>query len=105
VGQDVSITSKRWTAPGTAAVAGNIFLVLLIISLVLIRISIPYDPAEAGDWLSGKWRGVSLVLNLLYLAMLFTSAAVAGGLISLIVSAPQQLIESGIYSFGRGSSV
>jgi hypothetical protein len=63
--QDVSIASRRWTAPGAAAVAGIVFSVLLITSLVLIRISIPDDPLEAGDWLAGRWRGVSLALNLL----------------------------------------
>lgn len=39
--------------------------------------------------------------GLLFLAMLFASAAVAGGILSSYGAAPGQLIESGIYSFGR----
>jgi hypothetical protein len=135
--QDTALRSKRLTAPGAAAVAGILFSVLLITSLVLVRISVPADPLDAGDWLSGSWRTVNLALNLLpfagiaflwfigvvrdrlgnnedrffatvflgsgllFLAMLFTSAAVAGGIISTYGSTPEKLIGSGIYTFGR----
>jgi hypothetical protein len=44
---------------------------------------------------------VFLGSGLLFLAMLFTSAAVAGGVISLYGTAPSLLIASGLYSFGR----
>ena len=44
---------------------------------------------------------VFLGSGLLFLAMLFTSAAVAGGVISMYGVAPGQLIESGLYNFGR----
>ena len=44
---------------------------------------------------------VFLGSGLLFLAMLFASAAVAGGLISMFGAAPGMLVESGIYSFGR----
>src|SRR5512140_38322 len=44
---------------------------------------------------------VFLGSGLLFLAMLFSSAAVAGGLISMFGAAPGMLVESGIYSFGR----
>lgn len=37
----------------------------------------------------------------LFLAMLFNSAAIAGGIISLFGTAPGMLIDSGVYSFGR----
>ncbi len=110
---------------------------LLLISQVLIRISVPDDPLAAGDWLSANWRIVALALNLvpfagiaflwfigvvrdrigdsedrffatiflgsglLFLAMLFTSAAIAGGIISVFGSSPGILLSSGIYSFGR----
>ena len=44
---------------------------------------------------------VFLGSGLLYLAMLFNSAAIAGGTISLYGSASGQIIDSGIYNFGR----
>jgi len=44
---------------------------------------------------------VFLGSGLLFLAMLFTSAAVAAGIIVLFGASPGMLIESGLYSFGR----
>jgi hypothetical protein len=135
--RDIPITNSRLTTPRAAAVAGILFSVLLITSLVLVRISVPANPQDAGKWLSGNWRTVSLALNLvpfagiaflwfigvvrdrlgtnedrlfatvflgsglLFLASLFASAAVAGGVISIYGSTPNMLIESGIYTFGR----
>jgi hypothetical protein len=135
--QERSIIQTRTTTPRAAAIAGILFSILLITSLVLVRISVPADPQDAGIWLSGNWRPVSLALNLvpsagiaflwfigvvrdrlgqnedrffatvflgsglIFLAMLFNSTAVAGGLISMYGTAPSMLIDSGIYSFGR----
>jgi hypothetical protein len=44
---------------------------------------------------------VFLGSGLLFLAMLFTSAAITGGLISIYGTSPGNLISSGIYTFGR----
>lgn len=44
---------------------------------------------------------VFLGSGLLFLAMLFTSAGIAGGIISFYGSNPGLLIDSGIYNFGR----
>ena len=135
--QQATFARSRLTTPRAAAIAGIVFSVLLIASLVLIRISVPANPQDAGDWLSGGWRNVDLALNLLpfagiaflwfigvvrdrlgqyedrffatvflgsgllFLAMLFVSAAIAGGIISIFGAAPGLLIESGIYTFGR----
>lgn len=135
--QEKSIIQARATTPRAAAIAGILFSILLIASLTLVRISVPADPQEAGDWLSSNWKNVSLALNLLpfagiaflwfigvvrdrlgeredrffatvflgsallFLGLLFTSAAVAGGMISIYGVAPVQLIESGLYNFGR----
>ncbi len=44
---------------------------------------------------------VFLGSGLLFLAMLFVSAAVAGGILKMYGATPRQLINSGIYSFGR----
>jgi hypothetical protein len=134
---NLSSTKDKLTTPRAAAVAGILFSILMIISLVLIRISVPPDPQEEGTWLPANWSKVNLALNLLpfagiaflwfigvvrdrlgqaedrffatvflgsgllFLAMMFDSAAVAGGTISLYGAAPSQLIQSGIYTFGR----
>lgn len=133
----LSASKERLTTPRAAAVAGILFSILMITSLVLIWISVPPNPLDEGSWLSSNWSTVNLALNLipfagiaflwfigvvrdrlgqaedrffatvflgsglLFLAMLFNSAAVAGGTISLFGAARSQLILSGIYSFGR----
>ena len=109
---------SRLTTPRAAAVAGILFSILLIISLVLVRLSVPADPKDAGAWLESSAQPVTLALNLvpfagiaflwfigvirdrlgeyedklfstvflgsglLFLAMLFASAASAGGVIT-----------------------
>ena len=135
--QDLASRKERLTTPRAAALAGIIFSVLLITSLVLIRISVPADPQAAGSWLVGGSKNVSLALNLvpfagiaflwfigvvrdrigehedrffatvflgsglLFLAMLFTSTATAGGMISMYGAATSMLVESGIYAYNR----
>jgi len=135
--QEKSIIQARATTPRAAAIAGILFSILLIASLVLVRISVPANPQDAGAWLSGGWKNVNLALNmlpfagiaflwfigvvrdrlgqnedrffatvflgsgLLFLGMLFTSAGIAGGIISLYGATPGTLIDSGIYNFGR----
>ena len=53
--------------PRAAAVAGILFSVLLISSLVLLRVSVPAVPAVPGAWLtdSGKRTAVAIGLNLI----------------------------------------
>jgi hypothetical protein len=135
--QELTLTHARLKTPRAAAVAGIVFSVLLIISLVLIRISVPANPQDAGTWLSSGWKTVSLALNLLpfagiaflwfigvlrdrmgayedrffatvflgsgllFLAMLFASAAVAGGIMMIYAMTPGKLMEPGTYTFGR----
>ena len=134
---NASSPKDKLTTPRAAAIAGILFSILMITSLVLIWISIPFDPQEDGGWLAANWSTVSLALNLipfagiaflwfigvvrdrlgqaedrlfatvflgsglLFLAMLFDSAAMAGGTIHIYGSAPGQLIESDLYTFGR----
>jgi hypothetical protein len=52
--------------PRAAAVAGIVFSLLLISSLVLLRVSTPADPAHAGAWLADSRRraAVAIALNL-----------------------------------------
>ena len=56
---------SKLTSPRAAAVAGILFSVLLITSLVIIRRAIPADPRDEGAWLAGNWNTVVFALNLL----------------------------------------
>jgi hypothetical protein len=54
----------KLTTPRAAALAGILFSVLLITSLAIIRISVPADPQDAGEWISGSWKIVNIALNI-----------------------------------------
>jgi hypothetical protein len=131
------LTDLRLTTPRAAAVAGILFAVLLGAAYVLIRISIPADPADGGIWLEERSNTVALALSLvpiagiaflwfigvlrdrmgqledrffstvflgsglLFLAMTFVSAALAGGLLSSYALEPNTLIASGVYTYSR----
>jgi hypothetical protein len=135
--EELARRRARLTTPRAAAVAGVLFSVLLITALVLIRISIPADPQDAGDWLASNGRTVTLALDLvpfagiaflwfigvvrdrlgehedrffatvflgsglLFLAMLFASAAVAGGILIAYAGGLDRSPDSGAYAFGR----
>jgi hypothetical protein len=60
-----ALNSAPLTTPRAAAVAGIVFSVLLIFSLVLIWISVPANPEDPGAWLPRNWKTVNLALNLL----------------------------------------
>jgi hypothetical protein len=134
---EMDFSRSGLTTPRAAALAGIVFSLVYLTSMVLIRISVPARPHDAGAWLSSGSRRVTLALQLLpfagiaflwfigvlrdrlghredkffatvffgsgllFLAMLFTSAAVAGGLLRMYGANPGLLIESGEYSFGR----
>jgi hypothetical protein len=132
-----NITHAELKAPRAGAIAGIVFSILLIISLSLIRLSVPANPDDAGTWLSNSGKSIRLALNLLpfagiaflwfigvlrdrmgaledrffatvflgsgllFLAMLFASSAIAGGIMMSYAVLPGRLIESGIYTFAR----
>lgn len=52
-------------APRAGAIAGILFSILLITSLVLIRLSVPDSPRDPGTWLSHGAKSIRLALNLL----------------------------------------
>ena len=135
--QERVVIRARLTTPRAAAVAGILFSILLAVSLVLIRLSIPANAPDAGAWLAGNGRAVRLALTmvpfagiaflwfigvvrdrlgdhedrlfatvflgsgLLFLAMLFASAAMAGGIILAYDAAPTSLLGSEAYAFAR----
>jgi hypothetical protein len=66
VGRSEPDIRARLRTPRAAGVAGILFSVLLGAALVLIGISVPSEPSEAGVWLtdSGRRSAVSLALDL-----------------------------------------
>ena len=58
-------STARLRAPRAAAVAGIVFSVLLITSVVLVRVSVPADLGDGGAWLASPSNGlVALAMNL-----------------------------------------
>jgi hypothetical protein len=138
--QELDLRRSRLTTPRAAAIAGILFSVLLITSVVIIRLAIPADPRDAGRWLAGDVKPVDLALTLLpfagiaflwfmgvvrdrlgeyedrlfatvflgsgllFLAMLFASAAIAGGIVIAYGASPTALIGSEIYTFARAAT-
>jgi hypothetical protein len=133
---DVLRTRQRLSTPRAAAVAGVLFAVLMITSLVLLRLTVTARPSEAGTLLSRDATNIARALNLLpfagiaflwfigvvrdhlgdredrlfatvflgsgllFVAMLFASAAMAGGLI-VAYGTNSGLIKSETYTFAR----
>jgi hypothetical protein len=60
----VTLTRRELKTPRAAAIAGILFALLYGTGLVLIRTSIPADPAASSAWLETNARKVSLALNL-----------------------------------------
>jgi hypothetical protein len=52
-------------APRAGAIAGILFSILFIVSLVLIRLSVPDSPGDPGTWLSHSAKSIGLALDLL----------------------------------------
>jgi hypothetical protein len=137
VNRELEPARSELTTPRAAAIAGILFSLLLMASLVLIRIAVPAKPQDAGAWLARGWKTVTLALNLfpfagiaflwfigvlrdrlgkredrffatvffgsglLFLAMLFVSGGMAGGLLQIYASNPGALTDSGVYPFAR----
>jgi hypothetical protein len=59
------VIRDRLKAPRAGAIAGIVFSILLIIGLVLIRVSVPASPVDAGAWLAASRKSVDLGLSLL----------------------------------------
>jgi len=130
--------AKALRTPRSAAIAGMVFAVFLATSIILIRLSIARNPADAAVWLAqGGRRTLALVAinlipfagiaflwfmgvirdrmgeredkffatiflgsGLLFVALLFVSAAVAIGLIAMLKAAPLETAQSQIWTLG-----
>ncbi len=53
---------RRLNTPRAAAVAGIVFAVLLIVTYVLLRSSVPEDPRDSGDWIGRNGDRVDFAL-------------------------------------------
>ena len=60
-----TLTRARLRTPSAAGIAGLLFSLLLIAAFWLIRISVPADPQEPGEWLHSNANTVTLAMNLL----------------------------------------
>ena len=138
---EVGHVRKRLRTPRSAAIAGIVFSLLLMASLILIRLSIPANSTEPGLWIASPVfsNRVILALNmvpfsgiaflwfigvirdligeqedrffatvflgsgLLFVAMLFVTAAVAGGILASFsaMSSEQVAVNPVVFSFGR----
>lgn len=135
--EHVALIRQGMKTPRAAALAGIIFSVLAVTSLLLIRISIPDNPLGPAEEFINHSRFISLALKLipfagiaflwfigvvrdrlgeledrffatvflgsglLYVAMMFAAAALAGGLIRVLGSGTENLIQSGTYALSR----
>jgi hypothetical protein len=62
--QDAGPVGSRLKTPRAAAIAGIIFSVLFVAAFSLLRIYVPGDPAESGEWLRTDSDVVGFALNL-----------------------------------------
>ena len=133
----INFTQRRLKTPRAAALAGIIFAILFIISIVLIRISIPESPIDSGTWLAENSGRISFAISLvpfagiaflwflgvirdrlgeledrffstvffgsglLFMAMTFVSAAVAGAILNIYAVQPESLSQTPTYAFNR----
>lgn len=135
--QESALVRQRLKTPRAAAIAGIVFSLLFMTSLLLIWIAIPANPlGPAAEVISHK-KMLSFSLNLLpfagiaflwfvavvrdrlgeledrffataffgsgllFIAMVFHAAAAAGGLIAVLGTGSETLVESGAYALAR----
>jgi hypothetical protein len=65
MGKGERLTRANLTTPKAAAVAGILFSVLVVAAYVLLRTSLPADPAEPGAWLRTSSQMIAISLNLI----------------------------------------
>jgi heme/copper-type cytochrome/quinol oxidase subunit 2 len=135
--QHSHISSRKLRTPRTAAIAGIVFGVLLIVIYATINLNIPAVPDDTGAWLETSAGPISMALTLvpfagiaflwfmgvvrdrlglledqffstlffgsglLYLAMVFVGAALAGGILTAHSMNPGFVTEGGVYIFAR----
>jgi hypothetical protein len=132
-----NIEYRRLTTPRAAAIAGILFSLLFIASLILLRSAIPADPYSGTDWIEQGTQRITIALELipfagiaflwfigvvrdrlgryedqffstvffgsglLFLAMVFISMAIAGGMIAGYQLNPRITLDSRVIYFTR----
>jgi hypothetical protein len=135
--EEAALIRERMKTPRAAAIAGLLFSVLLIASMLLIRSSVSVNPTGAATEVINHSSTIALALNmlpfagmaflwfiavmrdrlgeledrffatvflgsgLLFVAMIFTAAAIAAGIVTVLQSESANLIQSGAYALGR----
>jgi MFS family permease len=135
--RDDKLVQSRLKTPRAAAIAGILFSALFVAAFSLLRISVPSDPTESGEWVKTSSISVGFALNLLpfagiaflwfvgalrdrlgvledrffstvflgssllFLAMLFTSAAAIGAIIVAFAADPNNLTNSAAFYLAR----
>ena len=61
----INFTNRKLRTPRAAALAGIAFALLLIVSLVLIRISVPESLDDSGEWLVDNARKITFAISLI----------------------------------------
>ena len=133
----LDLTDRRLKTPRAAAIAGILFAVLLSISMILIRFSIPSYLNDRGAWLENQAGSVALALRLfpfagiaflwflgvvrdrlgefedrffstvffgsglLFLAMNFIAASLAGGILITYAVDPTSLLQGTGFIYSR----
>jgi hypothetical protein len=135
--QESALIRQRMRTPRAAAIAGIVFSLLFITSLLLVWVSIPANPLGPATEVIDHLKTISFSLNLmpfagiaflwfiavvrdrlgeledrffatvflgsglLFIAMVFSAAAMAGGILTVLGSGSENLIQSGAYALGR----
>lgn len=135
--QETDSIRQRMRTPRAAAIAGILFSILLITSLLLVWNSVPANPLGPAAAVVEHSRMISFALNLLsfagiaflwfiavvrdrlgdledrffstvflgsgllFIAMTFVAATIAGSLIRALGSGSEDLVRSGSYALGR----
>ena len=134
--RELALIRQRMRTPRAAAIAGIVFSLLFITSLLLVWVSIPANPLGPATEVINHLKTISFSLNLLpfagiaflwfiavvrerlgeledqffatvflgsgllFIAMVFSAAAIAGGILTVLGSGSENLIKSG-YALGR----
>ena len=135
--QEPALIRQRMRTPRAAAIAGIVFSLLFIASLLLVWISIPANPLGPVTEVIKHLKTISFSLNLmpfagiaflwfiavvrdrlgeredrffatvflgsglLFIAMVFSAAAIAGGILTVLGSGSKDLLQSGAYALAR----
>jgi hypothetical protein len=135
--REANVIGQRMRTPRAAAIAGILFSVLLMTSLMLVWKSVPANPLGPATDVIRNSKTISLALNLLsfagiaflwfiavvrdrlgdledrffstvflgsgllFIAMTFAAATIAGGVIKALGNGADDLVRSGSYALGR----